>query len=106
MAKSPFVRHEAYPGHVGVPGGHNVVGHLVHGSRDVLQRLGAHQAVCKVHHVQEWGHCCCECPIVVCHALHMDRTRSLNSAWVMVTHTSRKTSSAHTRIHRCCICDL
>ena len=42
MAKSPFVREEVYPWHVGVPSGYDVVGHLVHGFRDVLQWLGAH----------------------------------------------------------------
>ena len=60
----------AHPGHVGVPGGDQVVGHLVHGAGEVLQRLGPHQPVRKVQDVQDGRHCCRKDAIVVGHALH------------------------------------
>lgn len=59
----------AHPGHVGVPGGDEVVGHAIHGTRQVLQRLGAHQPVRKVHNVQERRHCRHKRAVVVRHRL-------------------------------------
>ena len=64
----------SHPGHVGVPGGDQVVGHLVHGAGEVLQRLGPHQPVRKVHHIQDRRHCCRKDAVVVGHALHMEES--------------------------------
>ena len=68
----------AHPGHVGVPGGDQVVAHAVHGPRQVLQRLGAHQAVCKVHQVQELGHRRHKRPVVVGQRLQHSTCTRLN----------------------------
>ena len=64
-----------------------MVGHLVHGAGEVLQRLGPHQPVRKVHHIQDRRHCCRKDAVVVGHALHEEGLGVSNSR-AFVTDTA------------------
>jgi len=60
---------EGHLGHVLVPCRHDVVGASVEGATEELQGLGSHQAVGKVHQVQEGWHDAGEGAKVVCQCL-------------------------------------